>query len=909
MSTSFKKSLFTLVFLLTCVAAIFTATVVMLPREQADGVLGASTTLTAPQGGTGLGVYTRGDMIYATSTNSFSKLGIGSTGQVLTTSGGLPTWQNGIKPTCATVGTANADYITDGVADQTEINQAITYCNGLGGGTVFIKKPTTRYFLAGNIIPKSNVDIVVEEGVWFDWDSTSFSAFYSSSTVTNVNFYGGSFDGNAGGITGTIPNEYHAIYFANGSHDVHISHVYAFDIASGAIRFRDSSYDFTVDDLIAESTDNAVIVSVGCSRFTLKNIKVIDTFAEGIYLEQVHDFLIDDVYFTGCARECLALSNLNTGLNSQRGSFTNITAASGTLSGISIRGLDGGLFDNVYSYGNKRDGVLVDASTEIKMNNVYGLNNNQEVLTDGAAQYAAVRLFDTIRADLVNVDGIDTQASATQYYSIRAYGTSDYISIVGGRSEGNINTSNPVAIGGNNSRTLDHFGYNPHILKALGNVSASPSINIKNGDVQTMTLTNATTTFSTFSTVAPQGQLLTLHILQDATGGRRAVWPSNVVFKDGSQTSPLSTSANAVDILVFQLRSSQWYEISHATEDGEANLTWINATGTNTTSTNLAVTGTGTTTFGGAVSTTACLVADGSAASPSMSLASTSTGWYADKTSNPYGFGITVGGNQVMSMTSTGTRLMSGAGTATDKTLAFTDPDYTKNILGSAGLDPTTYAGWARISSSNFGFRQFGLSLTDSDAYNMVGFVGATSVSTGFPMTLSAIKWDGGTGSVKLNNNENVFRINNGLSGSVSTLMTMTSSGTIMGTSGSPSSTLQVIAPAGATNGGFMIGASSTANAVVRVTNVPGKSSSLDFGATAANSYEDLTISVPGAVDGDVCSRGAPNALASAANTTITCFVSSADTVTVRRVCNEPSSACSDPAAATVWVKVEHLAN
>ena len=51
-----------------------------------------SGTLPATSGGTGLSTYTTGDVIYASATNTLAKIGIGSTGQVLTVSGGIPTW-------------------------------------------------------------------------------------------------------------------------------------------------------------------------------------------------------------------------------------------------------------------------------------------------------------------------------------------------------------------------------------------------------------------------------------------------------------------------------------------------------------------------------------------------------------------------------------------------------------------------------------------------------------------------------------------------------------------------------------------------------------------------------------------------------------------------------------------------
>jgi len=366
----------------------------------------------------------------------------------------------------------------------------------------------------------------------------------------------------------------------------------------------------------------------------------------------------------------------------------------------------------------------------------------------------------------------------------------------------------------------------------------------------------------------------------------------------GISTGNLAPSSNnAFDL---GTPSTSWRNIYSSGTAILTNITWTNATGST-----LAITGTGTTVFGGSVSTTACLVGDGSATSPSMSLASTSTGWFADKTSNPWGYGITVGGSQVMSISSTSTNLMGQASSATNKNLVFTSPNMSKNILGGIGFPATTYAGWSAISATNFGFRQFSVSNADSDASNLVGLVGATSVSAGVPITFSVLKWDGSTGGTKLNNNEKAFKFDNGLGGA-STLMLMTSSGTIMGSSGVPSSTFQIISPAGTVNSGFIIGASSTANTVIAITNMVGGSASLDFGATAAGTSEDLTISVPGAVDGDICTRGVPNALASVANTDITCFVSSSNTVTVRRSCDNLVSPCTDPAAATVWVKTEH---
>lgn len=92
-----------------------------------------------------------------------------------------------------TVGTANADYITDGVADQVQINQAIVAANAAGGGTVFVRSGT--HAIAGNINMASNVTLL--------GDSRTTTFTYAASTTlkidakTNVEVRGIKFNGNS----------------------------------------------------------------------------------------------------------------------------------------------------------------------------------------------------------------------------------------------------------------------------------------------------------------------------------------------------------------------------------------------------------------------------------------------------------------------------------------------------------------------------------------------------------------------------------------------------------------------------------------------------------------------------------------------------------------------------------------
>lgn len=53
---------------------------------------GVTGTLPATNGGTAQSTYTTGDILYASATNTLSKLGVGSNGQVLTVTAGVPAW-------------------------------------------------------------------------------------------------------------------------------------------------------------------------------------------------------------------------------------------------------------------------------------------------------------------------------------------------------------------------------------------------------------------------------------------------------------------------------------------------------------------------------------------------------------------------------------------------------------------------------------------------------------------------------------------------------------------------------------------------------------------------------------------------------------------------------------------------
>ena len=70
--------------------------------------------LPAANGGTGQSTYTTWDMIYATGTTTLAKRNIGTSGQVLTVVGGIPTWSSSATGLPSQTGNAGKFLTTDG---------------------------------------------------------------------------------------------------------------------------------------------------------------------------------------------------------------------------------------------------------------------------------------------------------------------------------------------------------------------------------------------------------------------------------------------------------------------------------------------------------------------------------------------------------------------------------------------------------------------------------------------------------------------------------------------------------------------------------------------------------------------------------------------------------------------------
>ena len=100
------------------------------PQTQEEN-LGA-TLLFPSRGGTGIGSYSRGDILVATSTNQFYKLATGTEGYVLTISSGIPAWaaSTGGGSAATTINGASGPTFTFSTSSDTNIGLAISTSTG-----------------------------------------------------------------------------------------------------------------------------------------------------------------------------------------------------------------------------------------------------------------------------------------------------------------------------------------------------------------------------------------------------------------------------------------------------------------------------------------------------------------------------------------------------------------------------------------------------------------------------------------------------------------------------------------------------------------------------------------------------------------------------------------------------------
>ena len=116
------------------------------PSGVTTGAITLAGTLAAANGGTAQSTYATGDTLYASALNTVSKLTIGSTGQVLTVAGGVPTWAT------STGGVTSFSAGTTGLTPSGVTTGAIVLAGTLGpanGGTGVVNNAASTITITG----------------------------------------------------------------------------------------------------------------------------------------------------------------------------------------------------------------------------------------------------------------------------------------------------------------------------------------------------------------------------------------------------------------------------------------------------------------------------------------------------------------------------------------------------------------------------------------------------------------------------------------------------------------------------------------------------------------------------------------------------------------------------------------
>ena len=140
-------------------------------------------TITYAYGGTGQTTVTTGDLLYGSATNTWSKLGIGTTGQILRVVSGAPAWGTDYVGTVTSVGgtgTVNGITLTgtvtssgnltlggtlSGVSLTTQVSGILPVANGGSG--------TSTAFTAGSVVFAGTSGVYSQDNATFFWDSTN----------------------------------------------------------------------------------------------------------------------------------------------------------------------------------------------------------------------------------------------------------------------------------------------------------------------------------------------------------------------------------------------------------------------------------------------------------------------------------------------------------------------------------------------------------------------------------------------------------------------------------------------------------------------------------------------------------------------------------------------------------------
>jgi len=558
------------------------------PSSATSGEITLAGTLNVASGGTGLSAYTAGDLLYYATGTALSKLGIGSNGQVLTSSGTAPQY---VAQSTLSVGTAiNVAGGTTGAIHYQSGAGATAFLTGntsttpqfvtsTGTGSVAQAPTLTSSTGSGNVVLSNSPTLVTPAlgtptalvGTNISGTATNLSIGGTASTATNV----------AGGAAGSLVYQTGSgatstlalgtsgyILTAGASAPTYIQ---TLPIANGGTNATTASAART-NLSAAQSGTNTDITSIALTTGTVSTAPSANT---DIVNKLYADSIASGINFHAAAQYATT-ANLSTVTynNGSSGVGATITNA-GTQAALTI---DGYTFTSTDATNATR--VLVKNQSTQSQNGIYTVTNQGS----GSTNWVLTRATD-----------YDTSGTGTNEVD-----QGDFILVIGGTANANtswvqqtplpitIGTTNIVFIqfgaasGGVSSFTAGSTGFTPNTA-TTGAITLAGTLNVANGgtgqtsytDGQLLignstgnTLTKSTLTAGSGITITNAGGSITI-----ASSGVSSFNAGTTGFTPNTATTGAVTLAGTLNIANGGTGSTSLAGASIATYTGTETLT------------------------------------------------------------------------------------------------------------------------------------------------------------------------------------------------------------------------------------------------------------------------------------------------------------------------------------------------
>lgn len=503
-----------------------------------------------------------------------------------------------------TVGTSG-QYVTDGTADQTELQAAIDAATAVKGRVTL----TSNLVCNNETTLKSYVDIDLNGHTISLANASNSKLFTSTNGLVKTSIRNGYIDGNG----------------ANQS-----SGDYLIDIAGGSGQID----EFLMEDVYVKNSRKHMLFlhgdETGYHRKMIRNCTFDNHGAGGVigfgvYVDYCPNVVIDGcTFFNSNGNDVVEVAHLghvkvancwfqNGDINFPFGDnsiFDSNIFLSGRIINDTNTANNVTITNNIFLGSNPASGYGVirvhGANSRIIGNSIYNsgqfdgirvqfgdnhiIANNYVEASDATASRVGVHAGNSANYVIIKdniMKGFDI-AARVQWDNVTIQGNKTIAGNIGVQLANSSGTAHVIA----NCNVMDNdfastttgfdpqnqtsfygqikrnVGINPDKRFSIGNIGSTPTINRKNGDYQTATIIGATS--PTLTSGVAIGDMLTLVITQDATGSRRITWPSN--FKYAGNGLTLSTTPAAVDTVTMRWDGTNWREVSRSIGDAQTRV-------------------------------------------------------------------------------------------------------------------------------------------------------------------------------------------------------------------------------------------------------------------------------------------------------------------------------------------------